>query len=84
MKGKIIIVVVIALILGTTAFVIVDKPDIHEATHEELVQISGIGDTLSQRVLSYLEHNKTATIDDLVDVRGIGEVKLNKIRGKYD
>ncbi len=84
MRGKITILIVIALILGATAFAIVDKPDIHTATYEELVQIDGIGDTLATRVLSYLESNKTATIDDLDDIYGIGEVKLRKIRGEYD
>ncbi len=84
MKTKIVIVVIFALLIGTITFIAIDKPDIHEATIEELIEIDGIGEVLASRVISYLEVNKNATIDDIEDVRGIGAIKLRKIRGKYD
>ena len=83
---KLIIFIIIMAILTTscTILVVTDKPNIHEATIEELQDINGIGEVLSLRVISYLKLNKNATIEDLEDVRGIGEKRIELIKEVYD
>ncbi len=52
--------------------------EINSATVEELQQLEGIGPELANRIR---EARPFRAVDDLVRVRGIGEVTLEKIRG---
>lgn len=55
--------------------------NINTATLEELVLLPGIGPTLAQRILDFREEiGSFRHIDELLDVKGIGEKKLAKIR----
>ena len=57
------------------------KLNINTATIEELILLPGIGETLAQRIVEYRENVATFTsIDQLLDVSGIGAVKLNAIK----
>ncbi len=58
------------------------KPvNVNKATLEELETVQGIGPTLGQRIIQYRdEHGPFAKPDDLMNVNGIGGVKLEKIK----
>ena len=55
--------------------------DINTATAEELEQLMGIGPVLAQAIVDYrAEHGPFASVDELLEVSGIGETKLDNIR----
>jgi len=74
-----ILILIICLLFGTVCF----KPNIHTATHEELQEINGIGEVLSNRISLYLDLNKNATIEDLDCIDGIGDKTIEKIKRKF-
>ena len=56
--------------------------DINTATAEELQQLMGIGPVLAQAIVDYREeHGPFESVDELLEVSGIGEAKLENIRG---
>jgi competence protein ComEA len=57
------------------------KVRINQATPTELEQLPGVGPVLAGRIYAYREeHGPFATVDDLLDVPGIGEGKLAALR----
>ena len=54
-----------------------DCIDINSAPKEELVKISGVGETIAQRII---EARPFSSLDDLLRVKGIGEKRLVKIK----
>lgn len=55
--------------------------NINTATAEELETVTGIGPVLAQAILDYrAEHGDFHTIDELLEVRGIGSAKLDAMR----
>ncbi|QDT92028.1 ComEA family DNA-binding protein [Gimesia algae] len=55
--------------------------DINQATWVEFAQLEGIGPSLGKRIVAYREANGPfASLDDLKNVNGIGEKKLNANR----
>ena len=60
----------------------VDPVDIHTAGVEELDQLPGIGTVLAGRIIAYREANGPfETVEDLLEVSGIGEAKLAELEG---
>jgi competence protein ComEA len=56
------------------------KININVATVAELTYLSGIGEVLAQRIVEYREENGPFSQPaDLLNVKGIGETKLNNI-----
>lgn len=65
---------------GTTKFDVSFPIELNSATKEQLVCIDGVGDALAQRIVDYADENGFSSVDDLTNVSGIGEVKLETIR----
>ncbi|MDQ6954878.1 MAG: helix-hairpin-helix domain-containing protein [Mariprofundaceae bacterium] len=57
-----------------------DKIDLNTATAEQLQQLKGIGVKTAAAIIAHREaHGGFKSVDDLVDVKGIGKKKLAKI-----
>lgn len=55
--------------------------NINTATAEELETVTGIGPVLAQAILDYrAERGDFQTLDELLEVRGIGSAKLDAMR----
>lgn len=64
----------------TTEFVPELPIELNNATIEELMWIDGIGQTLAIRIIAYGQQVGYYSIDDLLNVNGIGQSKLELIR----
>ena len=54
--------------------------NINKATKEELKSLNGIGDILADNIINYRKTNKFNSIEDILNVDGIGESKFNSIK----
>lgn len=55
--------------------------DLNTATVEQLQAVNGIGEKTAEAIVAYRnEHGAFASVDDLVNVKGIGVKKLAAIR----
>jgi len=55
--------------------------DLNQADRQALTRIPGVGQVLAERIVSYREkHGPFRSMEDLLDVSGIGEVKLAGMR----
>ncbi len=58
-----------------------EKVNINTATAEELKTLSGIGDVTAERIIEYREKfGGFLSVDELENVKGIGEKLIDKIR----
>ncbi|MBQ9414654.1 MAG: helix-hairpin-helix domain-containing protein [Clostridia bacterium] len=52
--------------------------DLNTVTAEQLVLIDGMGETIASRILAYRDaHGGFRSVDDLLQVKGIGEKRLD-------
>ena len=59
------------------------KVNINTASKEKLETLPGIGETTAQKIIDYREQNgKFKTVEDLLNVTGIGEAKFNNLKDK--
>lgn len=57
--------------------------DVNHATAKELEQLNGVGSAISKRIVEYREtHGRFNSPEDLINVRGIGSAKLEKMRSQ--
>ena len=55
--------------------------DINRASVTELEALPGVGPATAEAIVAHREQNGPfASVDDLLDVRGIGEAKLEQLR----
>ncbi len=67
---------------GATALLFFGKVELNRATRADLIALPGIGPTKAQGILD-LRHERGGTfssVDDLLDVSGIGPRSLDKLR----
>ena len=57
-----------------------NKVNINTATKEELLSISGIGETKAIKIIEYRNNNKFNSIEDIKNVSGIGDSLFEKIK----
>ena len=63
--------------------IILDKININEASLQQLTNIKGLGKVKAQAILEYIDANgKFVSIDELLEVRGVGNKLIEKIRNK--
>lgn len=56
--------------------------NINTATTAELTELEGIGEVIAEDIVRYREENGAFnTVDELLNITGIGEDKLDRIRG---
>ncbi len=66
---------------GTPASITADQVNINIASVEELDQLPDIGPTIAQRIVAYREqYGPFASIEDIVNVSGIGQATYNQIK----
>ena len=79
MKSILKSLLVAALLLPLSVFA--GQLNINTATAEELDELKGIGVKKAESIIAYrTEHGDFSNIDDLTNVKGIGEKLLEKIK----
>jgi comEA protein len=56
------------------------KVNINTATADQLATLPGVGKEMAQRIIDYRTKTPFKTIEDLKNVKGIGEAKFGKIK----
>lgn len=57
-----------------------DKVNINKASKEELMTLEGIGEVSAKNIIEYRNKNKFDYIEDIMNVKGIGTAKFEKIK----
>jgi competence protein ComEA len=64
------------LLLGVQLFAI----NLNTATVEELSSLKGIGEGTAKKIIQYRNEHAFKRIDELMNVKGIGQKKFDKIK----
>lgn len=81
-KSLIIFITTVVSLLVWPSFVqaeVLDKVDINHASVEELDLLYGVGSVIAERII---ESRPYESVDDLINVKGIGNVILQKIKNQ--
>ena len=73
-----ILAIVSALMLSVSLWAV----NINTASVEELTTLPGIGSGTAEKIVSYRKSHKFKTTADLMEVKGIGHKKYDKIKSK--
>lgn len=77
---RILLLLLLLLISNVSALCNETQIDINTASKEELDKIIWIGPSTADKIISYRQNNLFNSIDELINVSGIGEIKLNDIK----
>jgi competence protein ComEA len=58
------------------------KVNLNTASAAELDELPGVGPATAEAIIAAREEHRFASVDDLLDVRGIGEAKLAELRDR--
>ena len=56
--------------------------NINTASIKELQTLNGIGESTAKAIIAYRKAHKFKSINDIMNVRGIGKKKFEKIKGE--
>ena len=57
-----------------------NKLNLNTATQQELIALPGIGPAMATRIIALRNVRRFTKVEDLLQVRGIGAAKLEKLR----
>jgi len=82
LKTVLILMAILSLLASPAAFASSGgKIDINTATSTQLQELPGVGEKTADAIVKYRKDNGVFhTVDDLLNVKGIGKKKLEKIR----
>jgi len=80
MLKKVLMSLCLAMVLATGFAYAMDKININTATQSELQALNGVGEKTAAAIIQYREQNGMfKSVDDLVNVKGIGSKKVEKL-----
>lgn len=80
MLRKSLFALVLSLFLSSSFAFAVDKIDLNTATSEQLQMLNGVGPSTADAIIQYRDaHGEFKTVDELTNVKGIGEKKLQQL-----
>ncbi|HKK33230.1 MAG TPA: ComEA family DNA-binding protein [Desulfomicrobiaceae bacterium] len=68
------------LVFSVTCVAAMEKINLNTATVEQQTELPGIGPALAQRIVDYRTEHPFKTVEEVKNVKGIGESKYNKIK----
>ncbi|RLB67102.1 MAG: hypothetical protein DRH08_04490 [Deltaproteobacteria bacterium] len=65
------------------ASTVIETIHLNQATAEQLQTLTGVGPALSERIVVYrTEHGPFSSVDQLTEVKGVGQAKLAKFKSQ--
>ena len=81
-RGAIALVLIIFLLSNISAFCNETQIDINTANSTELDKIKWVGPATAQNIINYRQSNQFDSVDELLNVSGIGQTKLSDIKAE--
>tara|TARA_R110002049_G_scaffold224693_7_gene396435 strand:+ start:2496 stop:2768 length:273 start_codon:yes stop_codon:yes gene_type:complete len=80
MFKKVLMSLFLAMVLSTGLVYAMDKVNLNTATKSELQALNGVGEATAAAIIQYREENGMfKSVEDLVNVKGIGSKKVEKL-----